>query len=661
MIYFFISLIFINLFLYYKNYIFLVFVFTGLFLLGKLVNLKLFCLCCVGICLFTTFNFNYYKHDVANYNFDSNVVILENYSNYSIVGDNKNKYVIYNNDNNFRVGNEIWFKGKLINIEDSYNEFYNYLNKNNVCYELEYEDFIVIDNSVKLNEVIIDKLLENKSEQSKSYLKLILFNDKDENNIDFYNTFSIYSLTYLIAVSGFHISLLLSFFKKIFHNNIIGLVLVSFYLYLLDFSVSSYRAFLCYIFKKINKRLGFCISNIEIISLIGSVFLICNPSIMFSMSFVYSFLAAFVLEIFKLYKSGGIKITLYLYLINIPILLVNYYKLNVSSLLFSVILSKPVAFLYVFSFMFLFLDKFYLLYELVIKLFTYGFEYLNELNLILIFGRPSIIFIISYYLVLIYFFLLKESNNKLKYACVLMLFLLLGYQYYKPVINSNEQIYFINVGQGDCIAFFVPNSKEVVLVDTGGSKYKDIALKEIIPFLESKGINRIRNVILTHDDYDHVGALKSLRDNFIVDSVIDTSYVEEIIIGNKIFKNLNISEHRDNDGSIVLYGEYAGYDLLLMGDASISIEKEILKHIENVDIIKIGHHGSDTSSSYEFLDIINGKIAIISVGKNSYGHPHKSVIKSLEKLEYIILRTDKNNDIGFGKNIFGLSFVDYFN
>ena len=209
--------------------------------------------------------------------------------------------------------------------------------------------------------------------------------------------------------------------------------------------------------------------------------------------------------------------------------------------------------------------------------------------------------------------------------------------------------------------FIIPNSKDAILVDTGGNKYSDVATKKIIPFLESKGINKLRRVIITHDDFDHNGALNSLKENFAVEEVIETSNIKEINIGNAVFKNLNVNEKRDNDGSIVLLGEYGGYRLLLMGDASKYIEKKIVFDVGDIDIVKIGHHGSNTSSDYEFLDRINGKIAIISVGKNNgYGHPHQEVLGNLYDLGYVVLRTDENNNIGFGKNILGFSFVDYF-
>lgn len=662
MFFFFLGLIFINLFLYYSNYLFLFFVFMCIYYCGKKCNFKLFICSVFVIILYFSFNLNYYNFSRYDNVFDQEVIVLEKYDTYSIVGDKNGKYFIYNDNYIFYENSVIYLKGEIINIKNTYNSFYNYLNKKAVNYQVDYYKLYVLENDKKCNELIMDSLLSNKSEVSKSYLKLILFNIKDDNNLEFYTTFSVYFLTYLIAVSGFHIRVLLSFFKKLFHNNSIGYFVVCFYLYLLDFSISSYRAFLCYLSKKFVKKNNFDVSNNDIISLVGSVFLIINPSIMFSNSFIFSFLTTFVLEIFMLYSKKSFVLSFYVYLINIPLILLNYHKLNVSTLFFSSVLSLPISFLYVFSFLFLFLDKFYLLYEMVINLFIRSFGFFNRFNLVLVFGKPSIVFIIVYYVFLLLFFVYKEKKSNFKFLHLFFVVLSLFYQYSIPLINGNEQVYFLNVGQGDCTVFIIPNSKKAVLLDTGGNKYSDVAVSKIIPFLESKGVNEIEKVVITHDDYDHNGALSSLKDNFVVKEVIDVSNINSVSIGNKVFKNLNISDLRDNDGSLVLYGGYAGYDLLLMGDASKKVESNIVDMIDNVDIIKIGHHGSSSSSGEKFLSEINGKIAIISVGlNNSYGHPDKVVLDNLNKHGYIIFRTDKNNNIGFGKNIFNVSFIDYFN
>ena len=433
-----------------------------------------------------------------------------------------------------------------------------------------------------------------------------------------------------------------------------------FYLFLLDFSVSSYRAFLCNIFKKINKKLGFDLNNLDIVSLIGIVFIFINPGVMFSFGFIFSFLSSFALEIFRLYSKNGAVLGFYVYLINIPLILFNYYELNVLTLGLSIIMSYPISFLYIFSLIYLFFDKFYLVYKLIINAMLKCFNFFGSFSLSLIFGRPSYVFLIVYYFLLLCFFLCKEKKSKLKYMYLFLVFACLSYQYFKPCLNSYEQFYFINVGQGDCMVFTIPNSKSVVLLDTGGNKYRDIATKEIIPFLKSKGVNKIEKIVISHDDFDHNGSLDSLVNNFKVEEVIDY-YVKSVTIGDRVFANLNNNIGRDNDGSLVLYGNYGGYDLLLMGDASIDVEKDIMKNVSNVDILKVGHHGSNTSSNEEFLSKVKGDVAVISVGKNNnYGHPHDEVINRLNKYGYVILRTDQNNDIGFLKNIFGISFIDYF-
>ena len=104
----------------------------------------------------------------------------------------------------------------------------------------------------------------------------------------------------------------------------------------------------------------------------------------------------------------------------------------------------------------------------------------------------------------------------------------------------------------------------------------------------------------------------------------------------------------ENDNSNVIYTELDGYKFMFMGDASIKTEKEILKEYElpNIDILKVGHHGSRTSSSKEFIDELNPKYALISVGENNkFNHPNKEVLENLNNSK--IYRTDQDGSIMF--------------
>ena len=175
-----------------------------------------------------------------------------------------------------------------------------------------------------------------------------------------------------------------------------------------------------------------------------------------------------------------------------------------------------------------------------------------------------------------------------------------------------------------------------------------------------------------HGDADHMGEAINLVDNFKVEKVIfncgefndlekelikvldkkKISYYKKLselsVFNNKLyFLNTSIYNN-ENDNSNVLYFNYNNYQFLFMGDASIEKEKDILNEysIEDIDFLKVGHHGSDTSSSKEFIDIMNPNYSIISVGKNNrYGHPNKEVLNNLSDSK--IYRTDQDGGIMF--------------
>ena len=127
------------------------------------------------------------------------------------------------------------------------------------------------------------------------------------------------------------------------------------------------------------------------------------------------------------------------------------------------------------------------------------------------------------------------------------------------------------------------------------------------------------------------------------------SCIKELNIDNNKLYFLQIKEYdNENDNSNVIYTELSGYKFMFMGDAGIEKEKDILEkyNISNIDVLKVGHHGSNTSSSKIFIDEINPKYSIISVGKNNrYGHPNKEALDNLKNSK--IYRTDQDGSIMF--------------
>lgn len=212
-----------------------------------------------------------------------------------------------------------------------------------------------------------------------------------------------------------------------------------------------------------------------------------------------------------------------------------------------------------------------------------------------------------------------------------------------------QQISFINVGQGDSI--LIRDKNVTVMIDTGGISSFDLAKEVTIPFLRKQKIYKIDCLIASHQDYDHIGAKNSLISNFSVRKYVESRDDFPLKVGNLTFNNYNIYDYNDeNEKSLVLSLDFMGKNFLFTGDADIEIEKKILKDNPNLktDVLKIGHHGSKTSSSYAFLETLHPEMCIISVGQNNkYGHPNEEVINRLKKLKLKYRRTDLEGTITY--------------
>ena len=176
--------------------------------------------------------------------------------------------------------------------------------------------------------------------------------------------------------------------------------------------------------------------------------------------------------------------------------------------------------------------------------------------------------------------------------------------------------------------------------------------------------------MLSHGDYDHMGEAINLVENFKVEKVIFNcgpyndlenelievldkkkikyySYIKELNVDNNKLHFLQTKEYdNENENSNVIYTKLNGYRFMFMGDAGVEKEKDILEkyNVSKIDVLKIGHHGSKTSSDKNFIDETNPKYSVISVGKNNrYGHPNKEVLNNLDNSK--IYRTDINGEI----------------
>ena len=239
------------------------------------------------------------------------------------------------------------------------------------------------------------------------------------------------------------------------------------------------------------------------------------------------------------------------------------------------------------------------------------------------------------------------------------------------IMLDSTEVYFIDVDQGD--ASLILTGDEAILIDGGTNAHED----EIVAFIQDKGVSSIDLVIATHPHEDHIGGLDAVLQNFEVDEILmadlphNTKTYEDVVtaatenqvsiiypddkdyfefnsglILSLLTPSKSFESNDTNNDSIVCRVDIGETSILYTGDMEKQLEKELLPKIKPVDILKTGHHGSDSSSTAEFLDKASPETAIISCGlDNKYGHPHKEVVDRLNERNIEIRRTDVEGHI----------------
>lgn len=541
-------------------------------------------------------------------------------------------------------------------------------------------------------------------EENSSLVKAIILGKSSYLEEEDILTYRNLGLAHILAVSGLHIGIISGFLIFLFShlgikrkiNIILTLLIIWIYGFLIGFPPSILRSSIMFSILFYSQIIHEPYDSVNTLSFALFLLLLINPLWIFNLGFQLSFIATFsiiilspkILQLFYPYVNKFTKTLSSLMGVLTGLLPIQGYYFNnigilsiLSNLIIVPLLSLSLLLgfsMVILSFLFNFLNHIIgFILDIILSFQFLIVKVLDKVpfNIIKIYS-PAIIEIFIYYLII--FILLKIidiGKFKINISKVIVLYLgiLLLFNSIIMIQDKSIEIHFIDVGQGDCI--LIRSRSGNYLIDTGGNLLDsfDIGKNITLPYLEKHGVKSLKRVFITHFHEDHSKGLIHLLENIKIKNILgsyipkESEIYEEILKSNISFRTLdsknslrldentdlkvlwpkdknNVDYLSENNKSLVILLSYYDKNILFTGDMEKEVEEEIGKNINiDIDIIKVPHHGSKTSSTEKLLMKLRPKTGIISVGRNNfYNHPSEEVLDRYENINTQILRTDES-------------------
>ena len=596
-------------------------------------------------------------------------IIIEAKDNYYVLYSFPYKFYVYEKENDVEIGDILKLDSSYYTYTqttyESQFDFSSYLESKGIRYELNSDKKEVLFQNFFAFKKIRRNFLNNFEGDTKDLLDALIFGNKNYNS-HVIELASSLNIIYLFSTSGIYLSLILrggKFITSKFSKNnkvgeIIPFIVLLPYLPFIFTKIGIIRVVLTYLLRYLNHNFfKKKIDNLTLISFVGLFILLMDYTASYQMGFYLGFFLSCLIncsgDITKRFKKKKYAFTILpiiIYFFMLPISSFQNNEFHIFQLLFQNLVLPLNGIYFITGLLSLFSVPFTHVLPFMSNILISSYKVIHLVDYSISLGEFNAYLIAIYYVLYFYFLINFEAFKRRKYISAVfimtLLILIKGIPFRPYLYNA---VYFINVGQGDSI--LIQNHNNTVLIDTGGNINFDMAKETLIPFFKKKQIKKIDALITTHNDYDHAGAAPSLIQNFRVGKYLNKKEDFPYKVGDIYLENLNDMNGKDeNDSSLVFNLHFMNKYFLLTGDAGIDVEKYLIKKYPDLDcdILKAGHHGSDTSSCEEFIKKVTPSEAIISCGrKNSYKHPKASVIKTLEKYNVKIRYTMEEGTIAY--------------
>lgn len=545
------------------------------------------------------------------------------------------------------------------------------------------------------------------SDEAAAWVKALVFGDDSYLDEDTIEMFQRWGMSHLLAISGLHVGIVIALLYMLLvklnlmtkeNAQWVIFCILPLYAVIAGGEPSVWRASLMTCLFILLYKTGIKWSVTDVLSIVFILLVTLDKLIIYHVGFQLSFAVTFALLISKqliINSTSRIEQIIYIsFIAQIAILpiqiyyfslfqplsilvnmvMVPYYSFFVIPMMFGLLIFSPLAIVS-------FLDGIFLtIHEQAMNIVKFIDNYVNYSWIM---GPLPWIVVLGFYMLFILFMQFWENNKLYKafFCACLMTIVIIG-NTLRPYLSPWGLVTMLDIGQGDAFIIELPYRKGVILIDAGATfsfqeKQPSRRIYEQIlkPYLFSRGIVKIDAVFITHEDLDHNGSIPFLFDDFTVDSIIVSNYydtkqksivpspeeTEQIFVEAASTINLHgqlfhvLGPMRDkraaNENSLVLYTKFGEAHWLFTGDITKDEEREIAKAYPNlqVDVLKIAHHGSNTSTDENVVQQLHPQVALLSVGReNRYGHPASEVIKTLDSI--LLLRTDEDGAIQYRFN-----------